>query len=82
MSLSAISISNYVPTIRIASPEQIARNLRIIAIPAITLFAASMITGAQAIGYVECINNCNAHRDAHAIAKLACYALCAIFAKD
>ena len=74
--------SNYFPEIRIASPEQAVKNLKNIAIPAITLVAASMINGAQAIGYVECIDNCNEHRDAHPLAKLICYGLCAIFAKD
>ena len=82
MSINLTNISNSVPKIRIASPEQVVKNLNKIAIPTIILVTALMIKGAQAIGYVECINNCNEHRDAHALAKLMCYALCAIFAKD
>jgi len=80
--MSVSAILNYVPKIRIASPEQIVKNLKNIAIPAITLVAVSMINGAQAISYAECFDNCNEHREAHPLAKLLCYTLCAIFAKD
>lgn len=89
MNLSAISsyvprvasISSYVPRFRIASSDQMARNLTKIALPAIALAASAMMYQAQAVTYVECINNCDLHREAHELAKLICYTLCAIFSK-
>lgn len=75
------AVLDYVSEIKIASPKQVVENLSKIAIPAIALVATSMIQGAQAIPYVECINNCDRHRDAHPLAKLICYALCARFSK-
>jgi hypothetical protein len=82
LKMNISTISNYVPKIRIASPEQAVKNLTKIAIPAIAFVGASMIHGAQAISYVECHNNCDKHRDAHELAKLICYIACMIFAKD
>jgi hypothetical protein len=75
------SITNYVPKFRISSPEQVAKNLQKITLPAIAFFVVSMIKGAQAISYVECIDNCDKNRDTPHLAKLICYTLCAIFAK-
>lgn len=80
MKLSAIS--SYVPSIRIATPREAANNLKKIALPAIALVGVSMIRGARAVTYVECFDNCNEHREAHPLAKLICYAICAIFAEN
>ncbi len=41
-------ISNYVPTVKIASPEQMLNNLSRIAVPAIALAGLSMIIMAAA----------------------------------
>ncbi len=80
--MGASAISNYVPKISLASPEQIAKNVNKIAIPAMVLVTASMINGAQAVGFVECMDNCNRDPNTPGIAKLICYTLCAIFSKD
>ncbi len=63
------------------TPNQLAVGVHRVAIPAITLAAFSMIQGAEAIKFTECIDNCNSHRDAHPLAQLLCYAACAIFAE-
>ncbi len=76
----AAKISSYLP--KIASSEQIGRNLKTIAMPALAFFAESMVQETRAIGYVECIDNCDEHRDAHPLAKLICYVLSAIFVKN
>ena len=75
------SLSSYIQTIRIAPPEQIIKNLTKIAIPVIALSGAAMVHTAQAVTMAECFENCDKHRDAHELAKLICYALCAIFSK-
>lgn len=80
--MSIAAISSYVPTIRIASPQQVLRNLTKIAIPIIMLVSAALVREAKAVTYVECFENCDKHREAHELAKLFCYTLCAIFAKD
>ena len=85
MNLSAIlnhipNVSNYVPKIGIASPQQAVKNLTKIAIPVIALVAVSMVNEAQSIRYTDCIINCNEHRDAHDLAKLLCHTLCLFFA--
>ena len=80
MNLSAIS--NYVPKIGIASPQQAVKNLTKLTVPIIVLFGASMINEAQSAGgyrYNECINDCSRHRDIHEIARLLCYTMCFFF---
>lgn len=77
----ATNISDYIPKIRLASPEQVTKNLTKIAIPTITLAALTMINSVQSIPFTECIDNCNKHRDVHDLAKLLCYTLCWLFAK-
>lgn len=86
MDFSAISkyVSNglgYLPTFTLATPQQVVKNVTRLALPAILLVAVAMAREARAITYVECINNCDEHRDAHELAKLLCYTLCLIFAK-
>lgn len=81
-SFSLSSVSNYIPSIRLPSTQQTCKNVAKLAVPIITLVSASMIQTAEAIPYHECVDNCNAHRDAHPLAKLFCYTLCLIFAKD
>lgn len=85
MDLHAISytnISNYIPKIGIASPQQVVKNLTKIAVPVIALVGASMIRESEAsYPYIECVNNCYRERDAHDLAKLICHILCEIFAK-
>ncbi len=81
--ISSISnISNYTPNIELPSLQQVCKNITKLAVPIITLVGASMINAAEAIPYHECIDNCNEHRSAHPLAKLLCYTLCLIFAKD
>ena len=75
------SVLNYVPTVRIASSEQMTRNLKKIAVPSIILSGAVMIQEVEAVTMAECFQNCDRHRDADALSKLVCYALCAIFSK-
>ena len=75
-------ILHYVLKIRIATSEEAVRNLKKIAIPAIALVAFSMIKSVHAITYVECVDACDQHEDAHPLAKLLCYAMCAIFTKS
>lgn len=48
-------ISNYVPTVKIVAPEQMLKNLSKIAVPAICLVGASMITGSTATPFGDCI---------------------------
>lgn len=79
MSISAIS--NYVPSIGFASPVQIVSRLTAIAVPIIALAGVSALPTVNAVTLAECYENCNAHRDAHELAKLICYGLCHIFAK-
>ena len=79
---STFTLSNTISNNKFASPECVVKNIQKIAIPIIVLVTTSMIQGAQAITYVECVNKCDEHRDTDAFSKLICYALCAIFAKD
>ena len=79
---SLSTISNYIPSIRFPSTQQACKNVTKLALPIVTLVGASMIHAAEAIPYVECIDNCNAHRDIHPLARLICQALCAIFSDD
>lgn len=75
------AISNYIPNVRLSSPTTMISRLTTIAVPIIALAGISSITGARAITYVECIDQCNEHRDAGDLAKLLCYTLCLIFAR-
>lgn len=81
-SLSLSSVSNYIPRIGLPSPQQACRNVTKLAVPIIALAFASMISAAKAITYAECMNNCNAHRDIHPLARLLCQTMCLLFAKD
>lgn len=76
------SVSSYIPKIRIASRDQIIKNLSKMALPAITLVGMSMMYQAQAISKTECLANCDRHRDASELAKLICQALCIFFGED
>lgn len=75
------TISNYLPQVRLATREEFTTNLKRIAIPAITLLSIAAVEGASAIPMAECVENCDKHRDAHALMKLFCYTLCALFGK-
>lgn len=71
------SISNYVPHLAVDTPQNMLHKAKRIAIPAIALVGASMISGVSADRYVDCINACDRNgRDAHELAKLLCYAMC------
>lgn len=65
----------------LATPNQMMRNAQRVAIPAIALVGITMMHEAEAITMTECFENCDRHRDAHALGKLICYTLCAIFSK-
>lgn len=80
--LSLSNVSNYVSSIRIPSPQQACNNITKLALPIIAFAGASMISAVEAIPYVECMDNCNAHRDIHPLARLLCQTLCFLFAKD
>lgn len=80
MNLSAIS--NYVPNVGIASPQQAVKNLTKLTVPIIALVGASMINEARAdYPYIQCVDDCYRNRDAHDLAKLLCHILCEIFGK-
>ena len=79
--MRASAISEKFPNFEIQSQEQIVKNIKRVAIPVIAFTAISMISGAQAITYVECFDNCNKTQDASELAVLLCQTLCLIFAK-
>lgn len=80
--ISSISnISNYIPNIGFPSPQQACRNVTKLAVPIITVMGASMISAAEAIPYVECMNDCNSYRDIHPLARLLCHTMCFLFAE-
>lgn len=77
------AISSYAPNLALASPVQMVRNLKFIALPAIA-FAGSFFTPtAQAADcdYFECWRNCDAHQDAFPPLILICKFLCGILCK-
>lgn len=76
------SISNYMPKFGVLSKEQLAMNVNKIAIPIVFFVSSSMVMKAEATRYVECVDSCNDYMDTYPLAKLLCYALCAIFSKN
>lgn len=79
MSISAVT--NYIPSRALASPVQVVKNLKYLALPIIAMVGAMKAPVANAITYEECFMNCRDHRDAHPIAVLICQILCRIFAE-
>ena len=80
--MSISSITSYMPSIGLASPVQIVSRLTALAVPIIALAGVSALPTVNAVTLAECYENCNAHRDAHELAKIICYALCHIFSKE
>lgn len=80
MAISAIS--NSFGNVGLASPVQMVRNLKLIALPAIALAASYFTPTAQACNYMDCWDNCHAHPDAHPAIVLLCEAICTFFCKD
>ncbi|MDX8431583.1 MAG: hypothetical protein SNF33_07285 [Candidatus Algichlamydia australiensis] len=83
MSFDALSgyvqrAGSYVPAV---SKDQVIKNVGTYAVPAITIAATSMINGAEAVTFVDCMNKCNENPDVSPLAVLVCQTLCAIFAK-
>lgn len=81
-SLSLSTVSNYIPKIGLPSPQQACKNVTKLAVPIVTLVGVSMINAAEAIPFAQCMENCNAHRDIHPLARLLCQTMCLLFAKD
>lgn len=79
--MRASAVSDKFPNFEVQPQKQIVKNIKRVAIPVIALTAISMISGAQAITYVECFDNCNKTSDASGIALLLCQTLCLVFAK-
>lgn len=63
------------------SGKQLTKNIHKVAFPAIYLISFAMFETVEAIGYVECINHCDKHRDAHPLSTLICYAMCHFFSE-
>ena len=75
------AIQNYIPEIKLASPQQAVKNLTKIAVPVIALVAFTQMqaaNGAHGSGsdYVDCFDTCNEHTEASPLAKFLCYAMC------
>ncbi len=75
------NISEYVPKIRLASKDEMVERVKMLAVPVIAIVAASMAREVEAIGFAECIDNCNSHQS-FLPAKLICYTLCHFFSKN
>jgi hypothetical protein len=76
------AISNSFGNVGLASPVQMIRNLKFIALPAIALAGSYFTPTAQACNFNECWENCSAHLDAHPIIILMCQAACVFFCKE
>lgn len=61
------------------SRDQVASNVRTVAMPAIAMAVATQVEGAQADPFTDCIRHCDAQPTT--LAKALCYGLCWLITK-
>lgn len=72
----------FCPT-RLSTPSEIVRKTSLCSMPILCLAGASVIAGAQALSFMDCVDHCeNDDPQRPHIAKLICYAICLVFAED
>jgi len=75
--ISLNSVKPYLPSVQLASPQQMINNVTKIAVPVIALTGAAMMATARADDFTDCIEACDRNGpDAHPLAKLLCYSMC------